>query len=478
KEEFRASEIYVNPERRETLLELLGENGKVDGFEIEEYRRDGARIHVEVSGTVYPNHGYIEGFVIDVTERKRYEEELRRLRNYLSNIIDSMPSALVGVDGDGKVTQWNKTAERTTGVSAGAARGKILSDVFPRMAPDMDKIAESIRTRKVKQEQKRPRETESGPRWEEVTIFPLVANGVEDAGVAGGAVIRVDDITDKVRMEEMMIQSEKMLSVGGLAAGMAHEINNPLAGMMQTAGVLTNRLGGEIDIPANRRAAEAAGSSMEAIRTFMEARGVPGMIRTITESGRRVAAIVDNMLSFARKSDDRTSSHDLAMLLDRTLALAGADYHLKERYDFKKIEIKREYEDDLPPAPCEGPKIQQVLLNILRNGAQAMFEHGAECKERGVETETPLFIIRTRFEKERKMVCMEIEDNGPGMDEATRKRVFEPFYTTKPVGVGTGLGLSVSYFIITENHGGEMTVESRPGEGARFIIRLPVGSRI
>ncbi|MCP4686579.1 MAG: histidine kinase, partial [Desulfobacterales bacterium] len=247
-----------------------------------------------------------------------------------------------------------------------AARGKTLSDVFPRMASEMDKIAESIRTRKIKQEQKRPRPTEIGARCEEVTIFPLVANGVD------GAVIRIDDITDKVRMEEMMIQSEKMLSVGGLAAGMAHEINNPLAGLMQNAGVLANRLGGEIDIPANRRAAEAAGVSMAVIRAFMEARGVPGMLKTINESGRRVAAIVDNMLSFARKSDDRTSSHDLAKLMDRTLELAGTDYHLKKQYDFKKIEIEKEYESALPLAPCEGAKIQQVLLNILRNGAQAM----------------------------------------------------------------------------------------------------------
>ena len=115
--------------------------------------------------------------------------------------------------------------------------------------------------------------------------------------------------------------------------------------------------------------------------------------------------------------------------------------------------------------PCEGAKIQQVLLNVFRNGAQAMQEEGVE---------NPVFIVRTKFEKERQMVCMEIEDNGPGMDEKTRKRIFEPFYTTKPSGVGTGLGLSVSYFIITENHGGEMSVESTLGSGAKFIIRLPL----
>ncbi len=90
------------------------------------------------------------------------------------------------------------------------------------------------------------------------------------------------------------------------------------------------------------------------------------------------------------------------------------------------------------------------------------------------ETEKPAFMLRSRYEKERGMVCIEIEDNGPGMDETIRKRIFEPFFTTKPVGEGTGLGLSVSYFIITENHGGEMSVKSAPGEGTTFIIRLPV----
>ncbi|MCP4693368.1 MAG: histidine kinase, partial [Desulfobacterales bacterium] len=224
------------------------------------------------------------------------------------------------------------------------------------------------------------------------------------------------------------------------------------AGMMQTANVMAGRLLTE-SMPANERAAVEAGASMAVIRRFMEIRGVPGMIKTINESGRRLAAIVDNMLSFARKGDDRTSSYALSDLLDKTLALAATDYDLKKRYDFKKIKVRKEYEDNLPPAPCESAKIQQVLLNLLRNGSQAMQDAGIE---------NPGFIVRTRFEEKRGMVRIEIEDNGPGMDEATRKRVFEPFFTTKPVGVGTGLGLSVSYFIITENHRGEMTVESRP----------------
>ncbi len=125
----------------------------------------------------------------------------------------------------------------------------------------------------------------------------------------------------------------------------------------------------------------------------------------------------------------------------------------------------KNYDESLPPVLCEASKIQQVLLNILRNGAQAMQEAGVE---------KPKFTISTRLSKSKKMVCMDISDNGPGMDEATRKRIFEPFFTTKPAGVGTGLGLSVSYFIVAENHGGAMSVESHPEGGSTFTVCLPL----
>jgi len=235
---------------------------------------------------------------------------------------------------------------------------------------------------------------------------------------------------------------------------------------MQTAEVMASRLRHNIDIPANRRAAETAGTNMAAIERFMTARGILGMIDTINAAGKRVAAIVENMLSFARKGNATASSHNLNRLIDKALALAATDYDLKKKYDFKQITIFKEYTDEMPAVPCQGAKIQQVLLNIIRNGAFAM--HAAQ-------TANPCFIVRTWLDDKRRMACMEIEDNGPGMDDATRKRVFEPFFTTKPAGVGTGLGLSVSYFIVTENHGGEMAVESRPDAGAKFIVSLPLG---
>jgi len=259
-----------------------------------------------------------------------------------------------------------------------------------------------------------------------------------------------------------------MLSVGGLAAGMAHEINNPLAGMMQTAAVVKDRLT-NLSLPASQRAAEEVGTSMDTIRDFMEARGIIGMLTSIRESGRRAADIVSNMLSFARKGDSIRSTHNLADLLDQSVELAGSDYDLKKKFDFRHIEIIREYEQKLPVVPCESGKIQQVFLNLLRNGAEAMHE---ELEAEG--REKPQFTLRLMHEREAGKIRIEIEDNGPGMDEATRKRIFEPFFTTKPTDRGTGLGLSVSYFIVTENHGGQMSVQSRPGEGAKFVIRLPI----
>jgi PAS domain S-box-containing protein len=424
-------------------------------------RKDGSTLYVEVYGTTIELAGKssVIGTLVDITQQKKDEEEVRRLQNYLSNIVNSMPSVLVAVNKDGCVTQWNKTAELTTGIEAQNAYGKELVTLIPHLAADLEGLQKRIKAKKGLKLRSRPRKLADGIRYEDVTIYPLVADGEP------GAVIRVDDVTEKVRLEEMMIQNEKMLSVGGLAAGMAHEINNPLAGIMQTADVMANRLGDNITLPASVRVAETIGVSIEAIEAFMKARGIPRMLDTIKDSCERVAGIVDNMLSFARKSEKTISSKNMVDIIDKTLKLAATDYNLKKRFDFRRIEIQKEYAEDVPAIQCEDATIQQVLLNVFSNGAQAMHAAG---------TASPRFILRLFHDEVRQMVCMEIEDNGPGMDEATQKRVFEPFFTTKPVGIGTGLGLSVSYFIVTDQHQGEMKVVSSPGSGAKFIINLPI----
>jgi signal transduction histidine kinase len=289
----------------------------------------------------------------------------------------------------------------------------------------------------------------------DIIIYPILSDMTE------GVVVRVDDIGDRVRMEEMMMQSEKMLSVGGLAAGMAHEINNPLAGILQNIQVIRNRL--EIDLPANIKAASECGVSLDALRAYMEKRNIFPMMDQVRASGYRAAQIVENMLTFSRKSDHRKFTYYLHDIMEAALELIENDYNTKKNYDFRSIKIIRQYQEAVPPVSCEKTQIQQVFLNILKNGAEAMSSAGVV---------SPRFMIRC-FREDHHAV-LEIEDNGPGMAQDIQKRIFEPFFTTKEVGVGTGLGLSVSYFIITENHTGILAVDSTPGKGAIFIIKLPL----
>jgi len=400
----------------------------------------------------------IIGSFVDITERNRSAKETQRLRTLLSNIINSMPSILIGVDAEGRIAQWNQQAAKVTGVSEDKAQGRFLDHVVPWLSGEMAKVRQSIACKTPFFDGKLRRIEAGETLFEDVTIYPLITNGVE------GAVIRIDDVTDKVRIEEVLVQSEKMLSVGGLAAGMAHEINNPLASIMGNAQVMETRL--LQALPHNIAAAREAGISLESLHSYLEIRGIPKMLRSIRSSGAQAAQIVSNMLSFSRKSDSVLIPEDITGLLDKALELASTDYDLKKNYDFKKILIIREYENNLPKILGSSSKLQQVFLNLLRNGAEAMGEKKYSAGQ------GPRFILRVRPNS--PWVRVEMEDNGPGLEESVRKRIFEPFFTTKSVGQGTGLGLSVSYFIITEDHGGMMSVQTSLGEWTKFIIDLPL----
>ncbi|HCY88303.1 MAG TPA: hypothetical protein DHV36_24415 [Desulfobacteraceae bacterium] len=291
----------------------------------------------------------------------------------------------------------------------------------------------------------------------DIGIYPLSDNE------SGGGVIRIDDISERIQMEELIVQSDKMLSIGGLAAGMAHELNNPLAGMIQSAQVVTNRL--TQNMPSNNEAANDVGSSMAQIRKFMEKRGVLDQLNNICQAGGRAAQIINNILSFSRKSDSLKERTNIIEVIESGIELAQNDYDLRKKSDFRNIDILRKYDPHFSAAVlCEKSKIHQVVFNILKNASEAFGMTDANVSN-------PQITLSV-FE-DAQFVCVEIEDNGPGMDEGTRKRIFEPFFTTKPVGQGTGLGLSVSYFIIVEDHEGKMSVDSTLGKGTKFIICLP-----
>lgn len=393
-----------------------------------------------------------------ITEVRESHEKVSSLKKFLSNIIDSMPSILVGVDADGKVTHWNMRAVDATGLQHEQAKGRLLVDVLPKFSGEMQNVVKAIAERAPVIAKRVPEESEDGIRYNDVSVYPLIANGVQ------GAVIRVDDITEKVRIEEMMIQSEKMMSVGGLAAGLAHEVNNPLAAILGNAQLMRKRL--LEDSTRNRRVAEDLGLDFDAVMEYVRRREADTMIKAILESGQRAGSVVTNMLGFSRKSDGDTHFENPVDILEKSVELVKSGHDLKNSYNFKDIEFVREYDEDIPSVCCEASKLQQVLFNILNNGAQAMT---SSYRTTG---RTPQFILRCH--KQGDSLRLEIEDNGPGMKPEVRDRVFEPFFTTKEAGVGTGLGMSVSYFIVTEGLGGTLTLDSAPDDGATFTIRLPL----
>ncbi|MCD4675886.1 MAG: HAMP domain-containing protein, partial [Desulfobacula sp.] len=393
----------------------------------------------------------------EIQIRKKAEKEAKFLRNYLKNVFNSMPSTLIGVNTKGQITQLNNEALKTANIQAQNSIGKQLADVFPGFKHQLIKIQAAIQNREIITERKISNDISDKKSFSDMTIFPLIANGVD------GAVIRIDDVTNRVKIEEMMVQTEKMMSIGGLAAGMAHEINNPLSGILQNQQVISRRLSKEIG--ANIKAAKKIGIDLDDIKKYLKEREIDQMMEAIQKSGQRAAQIVRNMLSFARKSLEKKNYCSIPELLDQTVSIASNDYDLKKHYDFRKIKILYEYEENLPQVLCDSSKIQQVFMNILKNGAQAM-------SEKEYKDNTPCFILRVYPKNEE--VIIEIEDNGPGLDETLQKRIFEPFFTTKSVGKGTGLGLSVSYFIIKENHEGEISLKTEPGRWTKFIISLPI----
>jgi len=450
-------------EQDDRALQEIAATGVMTPIEKEYIRKDGSRIPILLGAASLPGPTLAGvAFVLDVSERKKAEEALRDSEEKLSKAFHSAPMlmAFSTVD-EGQFIDVNAQFLQTLGF------GK--DEVIGRTSMELGLFVDPVQRDAVVQEVRQEGYAES------VDVAVRTKNGDVRHGHFGASLLELQtgpclftvmsDVTERVRMEQMLVQSEKMLSVGGLAAGMAHEINNPLAGILQNVQVIRSRM--QDDLPKNMEAAEACGTTVETIRTYMDRRDIPQMMQSVMDSGSRAAEIVDNMLSFASKGGSPASPHSLPALLDRTVELASSDYDLKRKYDFRQIEIVREYEPDLPDVPCTGNRIQQVFLNVLKNGAEAM------CGEDAARE--PRFVLRVS--REDGMVRVEIEDSGPGMDEETRKRVFEPFFTTKDVGAGTGLGLSVSYFIVAEDHGGTMAVESSPGVGAKFIIRLPLEGR-
>ncbi len=452
-------EVFSSTEEFYNLSEKTHDDNTVFNLEKKLKKPDGSDVWVLLNVRSIRNSKGIlthyEGSLIDITMRKKAEDESFALRQYLNSVIDSMPSILVGIDEDAKITFWNKQAAEQTGIPGTDAMGKIITELFPDLSRELEAYTMAIRENNPQAFEKIPQDRNGETDYLDMLIYPLVLKNRQ------GAVVRVDDVTHRVKMEQVMIQTEKMISVGGLAAGMAHEINNPLGGIMLGIQNLQRRFSPEVQ--ANINIANQCNLQMLDLQTYLNQRKITKILDGMKSSIIRASDIISNMLHFSRKSESTMTLNDLNEVCDQAILLADNDYDLKKEYDFRNIEIIREYDSNLLQVTCNKTEIEQVILNLLRNSAQAM----AGMQDHHDNT------IRIKTTNQKRTVQLEIIDSGPGMEDSVKRRIFEPFFTTKPVGNGTGLGLSVSYLIIANNHQGTFNVESEPGKGSHFIISLP-----
>ena len=423
-------------------------------------RKDGGDFPARIRLRIVPpsENGQLLAVITDRSDGRRAELEAVRLRHLLREIVDAMPSVLIGVDVSGRVTHWNRVAEESSGVPEGQARGRLLGEIWPDRSSLIALVRDALDSGEQVVRPRTRRELHGRSVFEDILVYPLRFADIP------GAVVRIDDVTDRTRFEDMLLQSEKMLSLGGLAAGMAHEINNPLAAILVSTHTLRQRL--FADLPRNHEAARQAGIAFELVALYGRERNLPRVLDALQEAGERAAAIARGMLGFSRVQPGPHQPCDMAELIDATLVLARTSFDLCKNYDFQKIALTVDIEPNLPLVVCEHQKIQQVLLNLIGNAADAAT--AAHSGPNGA----PRVEIRAR--RDGDWLVVSVWDNGPGIAEEVRGRVFDPFFTTKPVGEGTGLGLSVSYFIVVEEHGGAMRVETKVGEWTRFVMALPL----
>ena len=333
--------------------------------------------------------------------------------------VDGISQAICIVDPHGVVRRANRAFSLLLEVPLTALPGRSWLDLLPPAWAEV--VARALA---------RPGDGSLELRIGERIVF------VSAAPMAGpeptGTILVFEDQTDKRRLQAQLIQSEKMSAIGQLIAGVAHDLNNPLASVVGFSDFLSEV--GEIP-PA-----------------------LAEPLRVIRQEAERAATIVKNLLSFARRQAEQRRTQPVPRILESTLAL------LRNQLMAYNVEAEVVVEPDVPDIEINANQIQQVFVNLINNAAQAMGAAGTGGRV--------MITVRRWLDG----VAVSVADNGPGMTDAVAARVFEPFFTTKPEGEGTGLGLSICQGIAKE-HGGRITLETAPGQGATFTVELPGGAR-
>ncbi len=442
KEEFLsidiAKDLYVNPEDRKRFQEMVEKEGYIKDFEVEFKKKNGEKITILLTAHAKRDEngeviGY-EGLNIDITERKRMEKELREANEFLMKLIESSVDGIIVTNMKGEILIFNKGAENILGYKAEEVVGKMnIRDIYP---PGV--------AREVMKKLRSPDFGGVG----KLTSFPITHKRKDGELIEGdlSASIIYDengreiasvgifkDLRERLRIErelqkmrEALLQSEKLAAMGRLTSQIAHELNNPIYGIMNTLELLKTEIP-----PESKR------------RKILEL--------SLSET-KRLAEMLRNMLSFSKPEEEERRPVKINDLIEGILIVM--EKQMKE----SNIKIETYFDDEIPEIMASTNQLRQVFINMFKNAKEAMPRGGT-------------LTIRTSHED--KNIMIEIQDTGLGIPDEIKDKIFEAFFTTKQKVKGVGLGLSVCYGII-KDHGGEIRVESEEGKGATFTISLPI----
>ncbi|MEP6818922.1 MAG: ATP-binding protein [bacterium] len=415
----RALHYYVPCVVRGRMVAVIGLGRSADGALL-------SSEDVEILLTV---SGYV---AVAIENSLLYQEqgdraaELKLLKEFNESIIESINVGLLAVDLEGRVTRLNSALEEILDLSRVQAVGKRVEDLFS--ADFTDTLRQVLgndrwRLKEIRNIYKIHTATFTGhPLVLNIAIAPL-----QDSEVQTGALVVLEDVTSRVRLEEQLQQREKLSSIGLLAAGVAHEVNTPLTGVSSYTQMLLGML--------------AENDPKHAL------------LLKVRRQAERATNIVNNLLNFSRTGDATEFSEvDISRVLDDTLQL------LEPQLRGAQIEIVRGYDHESPLVIGNSGKLQQVFTNLLLNARDAIPSGGS--------------IRISTIPSDDHSLTIEVSDSGTGIAPENVAKIYDPFYTTKGVGQGTGLGLAVSYGIVQE-HSGHISVESTPGHGTIFRITLP-----
>ncbi len=432
------TEHPINQVAIENIKKISAGNILADPIECQVRNKNGEKCWLLASTTPVfdENHEVIiiEGVVHNITSRKVNEEELKSLRSYLSSIIDSMPSVLIGVDENCCITRWNKRAEEFMAVDSSSANGQFVTNVFPPIVTEMDIIRKSLETRCVQSKRNKAVKEDKGTTYLNITVYPLEQ---EDTN---GAVIRIDNVTQEYELNEQLSHSRKMDAIGQLAGGVAHDFNNILAGILGCSNLLRKRFD----------------------KSEKESKYLDMMERSVM----RAADLTSKLLAFGRRGKIHSTAIDMNKVVDDTILIL-------ERTIDKRIKLTVNKNAKNSFITGDGSEIQNAFMNIGINASHAMPDGGVfEIETENIELNQAYCDASTFELFPGEYIKITLRDTGCGIPFENQKKIFEPFFTTKESGKGTGLGLAAVYGTVQDHHGA-ITVYSEPDVGTIFHIILP-----